>query len=437
GVSFGKLILWDWGRNGRHQQLRLDRSAKELHSWPGQNKVGLMTDKTISLYASLEDPSPQYWPAAERQRITASAFSADGRYLAYGDEMGHIFWVSLFEERPVIEIKGAYVDEILQFATEFSYRPDSLHADEFPGLPFDPMEMKKAENPVQFLRDKIPGHWGSVRGLAFLEEGPYLISAGQDWSLKVWDLKGNKLSETAGMQSLPSLDALRGGDAMQLQQQIQVQADPFANNNLDLNHVLGGAGQGEPIRRLIRRPAHQQLLSIDERKQLQLFTPETGNLDLLTAKGEEAVFSADGKQLYLLDFDQLSAYELGESASELRPLWQAELPNAEASIMKLSPSGEILTLGTRKGELWLYRADKWDGKLALASAASVSSLAWVDENTMLVGQDDRKVNRISLDTEAMLEVLERSLEENIVGIRPTNPESQRGANRGSGSVRSR
>lgn len=436
-LNQGQLILWDLQINYLDLQKRLERSPIDIRYQAEAGHLLLGTANQVALYQNLDDPQPQYWFAANRQRIHSVAISPDGSHLVYGDEAGNIELISLVGERQTQSIKGVYIEELLKFSTEFNYRPDSIKADEFPGLPFDPTLVAQAEDPMKIMREKIPGHWGAVHSLAFLADGKHFVSAGQDWSIKVWNLKGEKRYETAGMQSLPNLNALRGEDVTQFQQQIQVQSDPFAAPNMSLDHLIVGVGHSEPVRELIVRPGREQVLAIDERRQIQLFDYQTKKLHKFSPKARKAAFSPSGERLYLLDIDRLSAYELADSEEDLK-LWDINLPIKDAQSISISPSGERLALGNRTGQILIYNMDgQWQSEIQTAIKSSVRTICWLNDDLIAVGQEDRRLRMISLDTPAILSKLQATEQSVVPGLIPEGQESQKRGGRGSGSVRSR
>ncbi|MEM6345011.1 MAG: CHAT domain-containing protein [Bacteroidota bacterium] len=430
----GELFLWDLSINHLSLQKRLERGPKHLQYLSTSQKLLIGDTKQLSLYRGIKDNRPQTWRPSNRVQISAAALSPSGSHLAYGDEFGNLELISLDGERSTLAIKGVTIDEIMSFATEFNYRSDSIQPDEFPSMP-DPKLMMEAQDPMEVIRSEIKGHWGEVASLAFLSDGEHFVSAGQDWSIKLWNLQGQKLYETPGMQSMPNLDALRGEDATQLQQQTLVQQDPFANANMALSHIIGGPSHSSPIKELIVRPSRNQVISIDENRLINLFDIDSKKLDEFPAKAKKGVFSPSGERLYLLDIDQLSCYQFVE-APQL--LWKADLPIGEAQSIAVSPSGERLALGTREGLIFLYQSDgSWQGEFQTEAKAGVELLKWIDDYSVIVGQSDRKIRFISWDTDKALRHLRASQETEIVGIKPVDQGSQKRGGQGSGSARSR
>ncbi|MEL7530715.1 MAG: CHAT domain-containing protein [Bacteroidota bacterium] len=433
-LSQGNLFLWDLGINHLSLQKRLERAPIQTQFLPSSQQLLVSTANQLSLYQKLTDHNPLIWSAKNRQRISAAALSPKGTHLVYGNEIGNIEIISLEGERSTHSIKGVHIDELLSFATEFNYRPDSIQADEFPGLP-DPQLLLEAKDPMALLRTQIAGHWGEVNSLTFLSDGEHFASAGLDWSIKIWNLKGDKVFETPGMQSLPNLDALRGEDALQLQQQTQVLQDPFANANMALNHLLGGASHSQAVKELIVRPGRNQLLSIDDHRQINLLDISSKKLVEFPAKARNGVFDSSGERLYLLEMDQLSCYQMDETS---KLLWQTDLPIRDSQSIAISPSGERLSLGNRKGLILLYGSDgRWQGEFQTDSNAAIRQLAWIDFQSLVIGQDDRRLRYLSLDTEKMLSHLRPIQASKVVGIKPKDPGSRRQVGRGSGSAKSR
>lgn len=130
-------------------------------------------------------------------RVTALAFSADGKYLAVGggppSEEGELKLFDPASARLVTDIKNAHSDTVLAVA----FSPDGKYlasgaADKF---------VKVFEVPSGKFVKSFEGHTHHVLGVGWTPDGKRLVSGSADNFVKAWDFeKGEKIRDMPGHQ---------------------------------------------------------------------------------------------------------------------------------------------------------------------------------------------------------------------------------------------
>jgi WD40 repeat protein len=204
----GKKEVLDWV----YQRSLVDPNVK----WPdgktaGAAHVSLVESLAISpdgkMLASGSFQEVILWELASGQirqrltgftdRVTALAFSGEGKYLATGggppSEEGELKLFDTASGQLITEIKNAHSDTV--FALAFS--PDGKYlasgaADKF---------VKVFEVPSGKFVKSFEGHTHHVMGVGWTPDGKRLISGSADNIVKVWDFdKGEKIRDMPGHQ---------------------------------------------------------------------------------------------------------------------------------------------------------------------------------------------------------------------------------------------
>ena len=281
------------------------------------------------------------------------AFSPDNKKIASGSQDET---VKIWDAESGVELM-TFSDAGFAFAVSFS--PDSRHIVSGGGLSGFRGAIKiwntQRPNEVRVL----PGHEGGVRAAVFSPDGNAIISSGRDKTIKIWDLRIDRVQKTLEPRRLKwstvwpvsfSPDGTRLASACgPKNEMIQVWDVATGTELMTLQGHADRAGA-------TFSPDNKRILSCSDDKSIKIWDALTGK-ELITLRGHAnsvgAVFSPDGKKIVSGSWDKTIKVWDASTGTELLTLQGHE---SEVLSVAVIPDGKRIVSSSRAGLIKVWDA---------------------------------------------------------------------------------
>jgi hypothetical protein len=135
-------------------------------------------------------------PFVEDERIYCTAFSPDGRYVAFGGQMRYLVLYDMATGKIAKRLSGS------EAASSLAFSPDGrilACGDWTPGT----IRLWEVVTGQEFRQ--LAGHQGRAFGMAFSADGSLLVTGNEDTTALVWDVTGRRTKRAVGPLDAASL----------------------------------------------------------------------------------------------------------------------------------------------------------------------------------------------------------------------------------------
>jgi WD40 repeat protein len=422
----GQVLEWHPALNGFHQHQSFPENVRQLQ-WSGDTLLVCGTQQ-FHIYNELGGGAPL--AIQTEMPIQAAALSPLGTHVAVGGLNGRILLYDLEKPASPLKIDGFSLEQIMDTLNQMEYeagnaqqvqmqqmqinRPFASSTMDGEELPFDLEQMEKGAQVFDFLRERVKGHWGAINSLAFSPDGQRLLSGGEDWAVKLWDLQGNLLLNTGGVALFPRLHDFRQINPQKILAEIRMLSDPFAQPGKELAHISPAFAENHshtgPINWVAFSRDGSRFLSVsrDQTVRIWQIAADISAQSLLALNTSRALFTTGDEGLLCMDRRKgLQRYSLQSPEPHLS--WEAELELGQINDVALSPDGEKIALAGSNGNIGVFSVDgEWLGNLA-GTRGAVNALSWYEkeEIDLISGGAEKKVRVWQLNAESLKQEFEQ------------------------------
>lgn len=254
----------------------------------------------------------------------------------------------------------------------------------------------------------LTGHRGPVRSVAFQPTGDLLASAGDDRTLRLWDVAANNAREVIGGGMAPTWPAIFTPDGA------RVAAPSLAQPGINLWGVGEGVflrtlGNHPDVRSIAFSPDGTLLATGGDDRTAQIWDANTGSHRQTLKAGRMVpawplAFSLDGRRLAVANFGSKSV-SLWDTES-LGKTGRTDAKSGAVTAVTFDPSGDVVLSGGADGRVELDAVDGASVRDLKPHIGAVNSIACsLDGKVFVTGGADGLMKVIALGTGEELQSL--------------------------------
>jgi WD40 repeat protein len=379
-VGGSQIHLWNPDTGKQIKVLatieKSDRPLKAVAFRPDGKAVAVGGDDGILRVYEVDTGKEAFKGAPRNARIERVAFSPNGKLIGVADTAGNaaVYAPGVGNGMPmstqVINVECLGVGFTADGTGLFTCGRDAMaHLIAGPNP-----DGTSAGNTASELR-KFVGHAGAVTDLAATPDGKYLVTGGEDRTVRVWEVSSGKQVRSFQGHMTKVLAVAVRGDGRQIASASEDGAIRLWDlSTADDHRALTDAT--EPVWAVAVSPDGKRLAAAGADKTVRVYNPETGALEVALPKHKAAVtslaFFPDSNRLVAAGGDRLVSVWDVAGKKVVKELAGHDLP---VLAVALSPDGKLLVSGAadRTARGWDPEGGKqlwsWGGKSAVTGVA--------------------------------------------------------------------